>query len=289
MDKQSPRPPAGVFLSLLTSIGLVVLFFMPWLRVSCNPQGAAEAAELGGTQNVPEEFTKPTVLAHASGWDLARGKLTPEERFEAQARAAEQNQKGPPAKPWVYGALGLPVLVVLLALLCVSGKLTSSGAGKGMILFGIAGVVLMFVAASTDYIDDAMEQAEDEMAAQGAPLESPAFQRNKSEAADKAKKIIQTKTTPYLWGSLGLYVLIAGCGMAATGPPLGVRSSASFDWQDEPEEADLAAVSTIAENGGRVPSNAPSFGPPLTPTETPAETPEETPAAVGADQADSQT
>ncbi len=282
MDKRNPRPPAGVFLSLLTSIGLVALFFMPWLKVSCNPQGAAEAAGFGGMQDVPEEFTKRTVLAHASGWDLARGKLTPEQRFEAQARAAEQDQKGPPPKPWVYGALGLPVLVVLLGLLCVSGKLTSSGAGKGMLLFGIAGVVLMFVAASTDYIDEAMEQAEEDMAAQGAPLACPAFQRNMSEAADKAKKIIQTKTTPYLWGSLALYVLIIGCGLGATGPQLNAQSSASFDWQDKPEEADadLAAVSTIAEHEGRLPSDAPSFGPPLTPTETPA--------PVGADQADSQ-
>lgn len=287
MDKQSPRPPAGVFLSLLTSVGLAVLFFMPWLKVSCDPQGVAEAAQAGGGANLPEEFTKPTVLAHASGWDLARGKLTPEKRFEAQARAAEQNQKGPPAKPWAYGALGVPAVVVLLGLLCISGKLTCSGAGKGMMLLGIAGVVLMFVAASTDYIDEAMEQAEDEMAAQGAPLGDAAFQRNMSEAADKAKKIIQTKATPYLWGSLGLYVLIAGCGMAVTGPQRSLQQSASFDWQDEPEEtdADLAAVSTIAENEGRVPSNAPSFGPPLTPTETPAETP----AGVGAEQADSQT
>ena len=61
--------------------------------------------------------TEPTVLAHASGWDLARGKLTPAEKFKSRACAAEQNQEGPRAKQWAYGGLVLPGLVVFVLVL----------------------------------------------------------------------------------------------------------------------------------------------------------------------------
>lgn len=282
MDNTRPRRPASVFVSLLMSLGLLVLFFMPWLRVSCNPGAASNAAELRGMEGVPEELTRPTVLASASGWDLARGELTPDDRFKEQARAAQENDQAPPAKHWAYGGLVLPVLLVGLALLCLSGKLTCSGAGKWMLALGIAGVVLMSVAASMDYIDEAMDQAKDQMAAHGAPVGCPAFQQNVAAATDQAKEIIQTKATPFLWASLGIYVLIAGCGLVTLGAPQYVPPSESATWQHdrEPMGRDVLPGSAIPGRDSRAPSGP--YGP------IPHAPPTQAPAPVGSEKADSQ-
>lgn len=280
MDDTTPRPPRGVFLSVLMSVGLLVLFFMPWLRLSCNPQAATNAVQLRGMQNVPEDLTKPTVLARASGWDLARGKLTPEKRFRGQARAQE-NAEDPPAKPWAYAGLVLPGLVVGFGLLCMSGKLTFTGAGKWMVVLGISGVVLMFVAASMDYIDEAMDVAEEKMVAQGVPVGRTAFRRDVAVATEQFKKVIQTKTTPYLWASLAMYVLIAGCGVATAGVTQYVPTE-SVAWRHDSEATggDRTPGRTMPDRDRRAPSAPVDLGPSLAPMEAPA--------PVG-DDADSQT
>jgi hypothetical protein len=281
MANPSPRPPAGVFVSLLVSIGLLGLFFMPWLSVSCNLQGAPNAAELRGIEGLPVELTKPTVLARATGWNLARGELTPDERFKAQAD--QDNSEGPPAKHWAWAGLVLPGLLAGLALLCICGRLGAGGAGKWMLLLGIGGVALMFVAASMDYVDEAMDQAKEQMASFGAPLGCRAFRQNMAIATDQAKKVIQTKTTAYLWGCLGMYVLIAGCGLAVMGAPEHVPAPESYAWQDGDEAigANLGPGPAAPERETPAPAGLPDFGPPLTPREVPA--------PVGGDQADSQT
>ena len=272
MDNTNPRPRGSLLVSLLMSIALLALFFMPWLRVSCDPRAVTDIAELPGMQDVPAELTGRTILASASGWDLARGKLTPDDRFKGKAPAVQENQEGPPAKPWAYGGLVLPGLLAGLALLCISGRLTSAGAGKCMLALGIGGVVLMFVAASVDYIDEAMDQATDEMVAQGAPVGQAAFRRDMAATAEQAKKLIQTKTTPYLWASLGLYVLIAGCGLVTMGDTEYVRPARSVAWRHDREATggDLAAGRPSPNRDRRAPGRPLDFGPPLTPTEAPA-------------------
>jgi len=282
MDNTSPRPSAGVFLSLPMSIGLLVLFFMPWLTLSCDPGAVTQAPEFRGAADLPKEFTEPTVLAHASGWDLARGELTPGERFKREARGAQENEEGPPAKPWAYGGLVLPGLLVILALLCLFGRLTSPGTGKWMLLLGIAGVVLMLVAASVDYVDEAMDQAKEEMRAHGMRPGCRAFELNMAEAVSKTKEVIQTKATAYLWGCLVLYGLIGLCGLAAIGASEYVRPSQSVAWKQNKAGTgrDPASLSAVPDPTMWAPRRQFGFGPDITP--------EEAPAPAAGDEADSQ-
>jgi len=266
MDNTSPRTPAGVVVSLLTSLGLLGLFFMPWLKLSCDPLAASNAADLRGLQNAPVDLTRPTVLAHASGWDLARGQLTPAEPFKDQA--TQENSSRPPAKHWAYAGLALPALLTGLALLCLGGRLSSTGAGKWLLLLGIAGVALMSLAASMDYIDEAMDQAKGQMAAAGAPLGCPAFRQNVAAAADQAKKIIRTTATPYLWACLGMYVLIAGCGIGNPGYLQAAESAAWHD--DEPAGLSLGRPLTAPAGAGLPPAAPPDFGPALPPRQATA-------------------
>ena len=266
MAERNPRRPVAVFLSLPTSIGLLALFFLPWLRLSCNPRAVNQAPD---PPPAVKQLTGTTVLAHASGWDLARGKLTPAKRFQEQARAAEGSQEGPPAKPWAYGGLVLPGLAAVFALLCLAGSVTPAGGGKCVLLLGIAGVVLMCVAASMDYVDEAMDKAKEEMAAQGLRPGCPAFRRSMAEAADKAKEVLQTKATPYLWASLVLYGLLGGCGLALIATP--------DDLPAAPGEP--GRVSPIPGHGRRGPGGLPDFGPDLTPPKAAA--------PVAGDEADS--
>ena len=280
MDNTRRRPPAGVLISLPVSLGLLGLFFVPWLTLSCNPKGLDLPPEIRGASGVPAEFKDGAALAHASGWDLARGELTPEDPFKQQAQAARQEQKGPPAKHWAYGGLVLPGMLLLVGLLCVSGKLPAPAAGKWMLLLGVGGVVLMGLAASMDYMEEAMDQAKEQMAAQGAPLGCRAFQQNLAEATDKAKDVLQTKATPYLWGCLGLYVLTACCGVAALGAGAPVHQPQAAAWKTESRDpcAYLHAISNGPGRDTREPGAMPNAGL--------GAPPHEVPAPAGGDEAD---
>lgn len=259
------------------SIGLVVLFFMPWLTLSCDPEAVTNTPGVRSEVELPQEFTEPTVLARATGWDLARGELTPDDRFKEMARQAQQSQSqdGPSAKPWAYGGLVLPGIVAVFSLVCLAGKLTSSGTGKWLLLLGVAGVVLMLLAVSVDYVDMAMDEAKEEMVAQGMNPRQPGLKENMAEAARMAKEVIQTKTTPYLWACLGIYVLIAGCGLAAMGASQSLESVGSeATWRQDTADADneLPALAERPSQDRRAPNDQFNFGPDIAPREAPAQT-----------------
>jgi hypothetical protein len=202
------------------SILLIVFFFMPWLKLSCNPEGIVPPAEMS---NIPPVLAESTDLAHASGWELAGGKLTPEGPYANQEETLPSNDKLPRKRPWVYLCLALPIALLMLGFMGVSSNPSPKGPAKGMLLLGIVGLILMIIVATVDYTDDMLDQTKEELsnAHPGGPF-SPGFASlddSFSEMQSKMKEVIQTKGTIYLWGSLGLYVLIAGCGLAALGAP----------------------------------------------------------------------
>jgi len=269
MQETSSRPPTAVFLSFAIAMGLGGLFFVPWLTVSCNPNSLTLPPELRGA-GVPDELKDGAVLAHATGWDLARGELTAEDRFKQQAEAAGGAQEGPPAKTWAYGGLILPGLLAAGALLCLSGKISAAGAGKWMLLLGIGGVVLMGLAASMDYVDEAIDHAKDKMADQGLSFGGRTFQRDLDQAAERARDVLQTKATPYLWVCLGLYGLTAGCGMAALGAPEPIRRSQQVVWQTQDSKDPAGYLRGLADGpakGEHAPTGMPSLGPAPAPRE----------------------
>ena len=216
-------------MSLLMAGALLGLFFMPWLTVSCDGQavmGSAplaarhKAATLAKQMSVPQSrLTEKRALASATGWALAAGELKPADDVNGNPNTITSSGKNkvPKSRSWVYMGLAVPGLLVLICGFAAVGSLPAR-AGKWMLLLGLTGLTFMIVASRVNYIDDAIDQAYGEM-----PRSTNVCNRtaNDIRASAKAqleqtgaqmKKIIKTDPTVYLWVSLGLYGLIAGCG-----------------------------------------------------------------------------
>lgn len=227
-----PRSAKGrpcAIISLLMAVALLGLFFMPWLTVSCDgqaimtsaPPGArCKTATLAQQMSVPQSrLTEKRALASATGWALAAGKLTFAEDLTGNPKAVKPagNDKVPKSRRWVYMGLALPGLLVLICGFAAAGGLPAR-AGKWMLLLGLTGLTFMIVAARVDYIDDAIDQACSDMPRPANLCKRAANDfRAKAKAqleraGGRMKKIIKTEATVYLWVSLGLYGVIAGCG-----------------------------------------------------------------------------
>ncbi len=289
MNNAKPRrTPAGAYLPLPIALGLAGLFFLPWLTLSCDPKAVQLPPEFRAATRGAVSLTKTTVLGTTTGWELARGEMTPAEQFEEQARIAQQqNQQEPPRKLWAYGGLLLPGLLGVVGLMALTGLISSSGAALWMILLGAGGVALMAMAACTDYVDIAMEQAREEMAASGAPFGDSEFEARMDEAAEKAKEVLQTKATPWLWACMGLHVLTFAGGLAVLGaqaPSYGQESQAEQAYEFEPVEyradpvdpaAYLSSLPSAPGRDAREPTGMPKVPPGLKPLQQPAPTTDE--------------
>ncbi len=220
----------GAIISFVTAAALLGLFFMPWLTVSCDGQAVMTSsppeirrkttalARQMGVQG--SRLTEKRTLASASGWALAAGKITPAEDLakNLNAKPPKTDDGVPKSRWWVYMGLGLPGLLVLICGFAAIGPLPRR-AGKWMLMFGLTGLILMTVASRVNYIDDAIERsAEDIPRAKNVSNLDANRLRDQAEAqlertGDKMKTIIKTEATVYLWVSLGLYGVIAMCGL----------------------------------------------------------------------------
>jgi hypothetical protein len=219
-------------ISLVTAAALLWLFFMPWLTVSCDGQAlmasappeirykAIALAQQMGIQ--VDRLIDKRDLASANGWELAAGELAPAEDLvnKADAKPPQIGDGVPKSRWWVYMGLGLPGLLVLICGFAAVGPLPSR-AGKWMLLFGLAGVIVMILASRVDYIDDAIERAAKDipraanMCVRDANRLRDQAKAQLEQTGDKMKKIIKTEATVYLWVSLGLYGAIAACGLVS--------------------------------------------------------------------------
>jgi len=87
------------------------------------------------------------------------------------------------------------------------------------------------------------------------------------EAKANMKKLIKTSGTGYLWASLGMYVLLAGCGIAGRSTP------PEPAYRPERASSAAAARSRLPERPRQARSaGLPDFGPNLTPKEPARET-----------------
>jgi hypothetical protein len=209
-------------------------------------------------------LSERTELGGASGWQLARGDMTPARRFERQAESVRQESEGLPRKRfWAYFGLALPALLLLAALAGAFGSLSARGAGRGLLLLGLTGAIVMLAAASVNYVDDIMSKSRQELAQAAA---NPANAKARSEAArslDQAetnmRKAIVTGTTPYLWASLAMYGLIAACGVAAKAPQRTGLPARVASFQHDAGSSQLPAQRPSVE----LPLGLPDFGPNL--------------------------
>ena len=237
MDPSGPRTPVGVFLSLPIAGLLVLFFFMPWVTLSCDPKGIIPPEQLAKMPPQMMSGAEAKEIAHASGWELARGEISPAEDCPATAQAPSRNDEFPKPKYWVYLCLAVPAGLLIASFMGLSGNLSCRGAGRAMLLGGLAGVGLMIAAASIDYVDDAIDhvKADAAKAAPGAVFAGPGviFDHSVAEAGDKMKQVLKTKATWYLWGSLGLYGVSAVLGLMTLAAP----QSAPSEWRQDRVQA----------------------------------------------------
>ncbi|MCK4626801.1 MAG: hypothetical protein KAV00_15930, partial [Phycisphaerae bacterium] len=199
-------------------------------------------------------------IGQASGWELAGGNISLEAAYAQQDSPVGSDKESLKSRTWLYLGLVLPALALLIGWFGVRGKANAGTVGTWLLLIGVAGTVIILLAASIDYVDDAIDNSLDQ-AAGGSCCGAPPCPAAMQEAKSQMKKFVKTKGTFWLWSSLGMYVLLVGCGFAARSTPL------------EPvEEEEIESAPTFENSmpyeGIRTPSQGaiPDFGPDLNPT-----------------------
>jgi len=223
---------------------------------------------------MPMEFAQALEIGHASGWQLATGGFTAKGPTKPSTEGMPGDTKGPKSKPWVFTCLALPILLLMVAGMGFAGHVSSSGAGKAMLLLGLVGVVAMIAVASLDYVDSMFGQAEEEMAKVGGRL-SGGGARAMEESKAQMKKVLVTKCTPYLWATLALYVLVAGCGLITLSAPtkrpkraVAPAPEAYLASQtDTTSQAGIASAGPVIYHPNEPSGEPPVLGPVVTPTE----------------------
>ncbi len=220
MNTARTKPKAGIVISLPMTVALVVLFFMPWVSLSCDLKASADAGDIINLSNMPGGPQDTRRLASASGWELACGELTPEMPFRIQAREVREQSQVPQGRAWVHLGLAVPVLMGLVCTMGLMGNVSIVGAGKIVFWLGLAGVALTFMASSVNYVDDAMAGVRENMqdSAAGASGREE-VEASLEQVAAKLNLAVKTQRTPYLWVSLSLYLVVAGCGLVTMNTP----------------------------------------------------------------------
>ena len=210
------------------------------------------------TSEQREELDRNSKLVQASGWQLARGEVTETSEAAIQQNGFKKQEELPSSRVWVYTGLGLPVLLLLISAMRLSGGMHPGKAGGWMIVVGLAGIVLTLVVFSVNYVDDVTSKFEN---AETANLGHMTMRsRNQLQLASRQVEsqlndILKTNTTPFLWISLGLYVLVAGCGLSGANGPEALPIEM---------ESEAARTGPAAPPDRRDGPSLPDFGPTIT-------------------------
>lgn len=271
MEPKESRPRVGVILATPISVLLGVLFFMPWLTVSCDGRAAME---LGVAVDSPQVATAvgamdaSTEVAQASGMELARGEITPCGAFKGQPVSPSTGQSLT-SRSWVYAALALPALMLVACLLSLTGTIQASTAGKAIFLMAFAGAGMMYGASQISYADDMIDKVSDMSDMAGAPAAMRAQASSQiDQLSEQLNAVVLTTPTAVLWVTMGLYGAACVCGVMTIGSPTPesekamTRSTASSrqqDFQFTPSTPPPANRDRRRSPGGALPQ----FGPDL--------------------------
>jgi len=211
-------------ISLPLGVVLLVLFFLPWLNLTCvGPKGFGPGAQ----------GTIEKKVGHASGWQLAVGTMT---AFDEDDKGEPKKMTDPDklkevdktilARPLFYLGLIAPIALLALGALAMIGSVGGVLAGRGMIVVGIVGVLVFILAMMVDYTDDFIEakrtETREKMTESGASqadiekaLEKQDAETTKQmDAAKENDQGFQTGSKPALWVTLALYLATLGLGVA---------------------------------------------------------------------------
>lgn len=272
-NNSKPKRRISLILPLPISLLLIIFFFLPWLTISCDAGEFTKQMQKSGGANMPNMPNMPpnmqgmpevtAKVGQASGWQLAKGDISLKGAYaQKDGRAGSQNELLK-SRPLLYMALVAPILGLLLGGLGATGNARAGTVGTGLLLLALAGTVAVLWAASIDYVDDSMDKFEQDAPKSRCRGPAPApCARGMEQAKANMKKLIKTEGTGYLWASLGMYILLAGCGFAARATPLGPA------FQVDPAAVRAIAGARSPERRQRTgPDALPDFGPDLTPKE----------------------
>ena len=272
METQDSRPRIGVILSVPMSLLAGVLFFMPWLSVSCDAKGLAEMAESGAVDQLPTlppQMTGETEIAQASGLELACGEATPVGMFKGAA-SARSGEQGLPSRWWLYGGVVLPLGLLVVCGLCLAGTMQAATGGKVMFFLAFAGVGMMYTASRISYADDAVAKARSEFVAHappGAVANMGAVDEQLDQVAEKLADVVITSPTGMLWLTMGAYGVVCICAACTIGSPTPASEkaiAAHADPSHHPQYRPASAPSRPHVNRRRgANGDLPQFGPDL--------------------------
>lgn len=211
-------------ISLPLGVVLLVLFFLPWLNLTCvGPKGFGPGAQ----------GTIEKKLGHASGWQLAVGTMTAFDEDEegnpkemTDPNKLEKMDKTIAARPLFYLGLIAPIALLALGVLAMIGSVSGTLASRGMIVVGIVGVLVFILAMMVDYTDDFIESARTEtrekMTEAGASeaeieeavAKKDAETKKQMDAAKENDQGFQTGSKLALWVTFVLYLATLGLGVA---------------------------------------------------------------------------
>lgn len=218
-------------ISLPLGVVLLVLFFLPWLDLTCvTPKGFGPG----------NEGTIEKKVGQASGWQLAVGTMT---AFDEDEKGNSKVMTDPDklkemdetilARPLFYLGLIAPIVLLALGAMAMMGSISGALASRGMIVVGIVGVLVFILAMMVDYTDDFIEaertKTRAKMTEEGASKEEiekaleeqDAQTKKQMDAAKENDQGLQTGSKLALWvtfvfylATLGLGVAISVCGCA---------------------------------------------------------------------------
>ena len=193
------------FSSFLMGLFLLVLFFMPWLELSC----------------VHEKETKK--LGEASGWQIALGRMTGYDKQGKPSTDPDNNKKlNDPIRPrpWFLLALAAPLVIAVVALAAALGRIGHSQPGWLLTVLGLVGLAIVLLAFTVDYSYDVHQQEKDETRERLVKAGRSQAEIDKAMAKvdsdwegyrkehKETGKGYETSSMVWLWMSLVVYVVV---------------------------------------------------------------------------------
>lgn len=193
MNARTVLPKAASGLSLSFSAFLLVLFFLPWLKVSCVSEDGSRRVEIG----------------QATGWQVFKGDLAYDKQWQHGPVTVKEEKKSETApRRWAILGLFLPGMAALISLLTLVGRMPPASTGKLLLLLAALGVGVTVLAIQIDYSKDGQDAS---------------GKNDALPSQEKLGKMVRTEPTPWLWTTLVMNALLGGAGglclMARAKPP----------------------------------------------------------------------
>ena len=260
MEQREVTSRLGMVASVPLSLLLLGLFFMPWLGLRCDTEEAAESLCATDMPELQAASAEAGFIGQASAWELARGEFA----FSGPYRdsSSRLGREGlPSTRPWLFLGLLLPPIAAIAGVGGALGGLGVRAAGKAMLVVALAGVALTTLASTTDFADDVRDAIE-----RGTGRGAAASLRA-SNARDGAGRFLKTQPTAFLWTSLGVYGVLAGCGLFAM--TSAQQAEGVVRASDEPGEVFALPAAGPPPRDRRSGNTLPAFGPSIEPVGLP--------------------